>query len=62
VVVGADGEQVQWDPVTVAGDGAFGALFAPVAQAASAHLATAGRLVIDPLMARSSRSRPIIRS
>jgi hypothetical protein len=30
VVVGAGRDQVQWDPVTVAGHGAFGALFAPV--------------------------------
>jgi hypothetical protein len=42
VVVGACGEQVQGDPVTVAGHGAFGALFAPVNRAAAGCLTATG--------------------
>jgi hypothetical protein len=53
---------MQGDPGTVAGHGAFGALFASVNRAATEYLATTGDLVIDPPTARSARSKPINRS
>ena len=42
MVVRAGANQVQRDPVTVAGHGALGALFAPVHRAAPGHLTTQG--------------------
>ena len=49
VIVRAGRDQVQWNAVTVAGEGAFGALFAPVHRAAPGHLTTAGRLGDRPV-------------
>lgn len=53
----ACGEQMQRDPVTIAGHGAFGALFMLVNHTTSGHLTTAGRLGDRPSTARSARYR-----
>jgi hypothetical protein len=60
--VGAGGDQVQWDPATVAGHGAFGALFARSTGLRPDTSPPQGDFVIDPSTARSERSSPIIRS
>ena len=49
MIVGPGGDQVQRDPVPVAGHGPFGALFAPVNRAAAGHLTSARGLGDRPV-------------
>jgi hypothetical protein len=62
VAVGAGGDGAQRDAAGLGHDRAFAALLAAVDRAAAGGIAAAGALVMQPSTARSSSSRPTMRS